>query len=704
MNKSALLTNLDENHQGIIGGEESITIAVDDGKPSVKKLMEEEMFCEEGLKKQMDSAEPKQSNSEYGGNKRKNCKRTNRGVEKTGTEKTLGSSPESQSIIRNKGTNGVGCCFFLTEIKRRLKQAIGKEQQEIAPDGASKRFANKYRARGDSDKKYRENNGRNSLGKDHFFNEKIARPPSAVRKEEKTDMLKECEIDLERETAAYPKNRMANIYVEVKKHLSDMLTSGTGVQNFSSGQVPKSLGRILSFPEYNFSPTGSPGREWGQGLVTAQMRFSSNNEFQKHESNGGHRGRMTLNSETDLCVSNDPAYSQAVTSANPNSSSPCELAQDNEVDKILCTIGDTDMLKECEIDLERETAAYPKNRMANIYVEAKISFPEYNFSPTGSPGREWGQGFVTAQMRFSNNNEFQKHESNGGHRGRMTLNSETDLCVSNDPAYSQAVTSANPNSSSPCELAQDNEVDKILCTIGDTSGGDVDIVKSAEIGVQEDCNISDTLSEPINSSRTGDDQNGDVSEACDGKTFSRCSKHDLNEENQLPLSALTSPSTSPITKNDNNLEGVVEVSERPSPVSVLEPLFTEEVEFFPNQFCYDKKLLFDCVDEVLKDVYGKNFGCPLGLSFAKPTVRPAPDMKNPIHEIWEGVYRYLLPLPLPCTKELIVEKDMAKTGTWMDLRYDSETIITEIGEAIFKDLMEEIIEDIKNSHQHMVIR
>ncbi|XP_043812658.1 uncharacterized protein LOC110614500 [Manihot esculenta] len=449
MNKSALLTNLDENHQGIIGGEERITVAVDDGKPSVKKLMEEEMFCEEGLKKQIDSAEPKQSNSEYGGNKRKNCKRTNRGVEKTGTEKTLGSSPESQSIIRNKGTNGVGCCFFLTEIKRRLKQAIGKEQQEIAPDGASKRFANKYRARGDSDKKYRENNGRNSLGKDHFFNEKIARPPSAVRKEEKTDMLKECEIDLERETAACPKNRMANIYVEAKKHLSDMLTSGTGVQNFSSGQVPKSLGRILSFPEYNFSPTGSPGREWGQGLVTAQMRFS-------------------------------------------------------------------------------------------------------------------------------NNNEFQKHESNGGHRGRMTLNSETDLCVSNDPAYSQAVTSANPNSSSPCELAQDNEVDKILCTIGDTSGGDVDIVKSAEIGVQEDCNISDTLSEPINSSRTGDDQNGDVSEACDGKTFSRCSKHDLNEENQLPPSALTSPSTSPITKNDNNLEGVVEVSERPSPVSVLEPLFTEE--------------------------------------------------------------------------------------------------------------------------------
>jgi hypothetical protein len=34
---------------------------------------------------------------------------------------------------------------------------------------------------------------------------------------------------------------------------------------------------------------------------------------------------------------------------------------------------------------------------------------------------------------------------------------------------------------------------------------------------------------------------------------------------------------------------------------------------------------------------------------------------------------------------------MAKTGTWMDLRCDIETILVEIGEAIFEDLMEEAI-------------
>jgi hypothetical protein len=46
---------------------------------------------------------------------------------------------------------------------------------------------------------------------------------------------------------------------------------------------------------------------------------------------------------------------------------------------------------------------------------------------------------------------------------------------------------------------------------------------------------------------------------------------------------------------------------------------------------------------------------------------------------------------MPHTLDQLVKKDMAKTGTWMDLRCDIETILVEIGEAIFEDLMEEAI-------------
>lgn len=563
------------------------------------------------------------------------------------TEGSLRSSPESQFIIRNKGPNErVGSYFFLTEIKRRLKQAMGKEQQEISPDGISKRFPHERRARGDSDKRYKENVGRNSPSKDHFFIEKIARPPIGVKKGEKTDKLKECEINMEHEIANYPNQRLSNIYVEAKKHLSEMLTSGTGDVDFSSRQVPKTLGRILSLPEYNFSPIGSPGRDWGQNFTAAQMRFSANDKFQKQENNVSDLGRMALNAETELCVFDDSTDNKAEPSSNQNSSAFDELVNNNEVEKTLCSTGD---------------------------------------------------GMT-----------FEVH---------------------------------------------------------------VDFAKAAEIVVQEESNVLDILSEPSASSVTREDKNADTSEVCDAKRYSECLQHDLHEENQPPSSPLTSPSTSSITKKDDNLEGAIEVLERPSPVSVLEPLFTEEdvspastrcqpaelpvqpqriqfeehdpsvadlvthlkglqdkeslfeyvkevlqasgenwdefyimsnssdplldpsifdeVGLFPNQLCYDEKLIFDCINEVLMEIYGRYFGCPLGLSFAKPNIRPAPDMTNTIHEVWEGVYWYLLPLPLPRTLEQIVKKDMAKAGTWMDLRSDSETMIVEIGEAIFKDLMEE---------------
>jgi len=124
---------------------------------------------------------------------------------------------------------------------------------------------------------------------------------------------------------------------------------------------------------------------------------------------------------------------------------------------------------------------------------------------------------------------------------------------------------------------------------------------------------------------------------------------------------------------------------------LLDPSIFFEVEFFSSQLCCDKKLLFDSANEALVEVYERYFGCFPGLSFVKSTIRPAPDMKNGIYEVWEGVSWHLLPLPLPHTLDQLVKKDMAKTGTWMDLRCDIETILVEIGEAIFEDLMEEAI-------------
>ena len=121
---------------------------------------------------------------------------------------------------------------------------------------------------------------------------------------------------------------------------------------------------------------------------------------------------------------------------------------------------------------------------------------------------------------------------------------------------------------------------------------------------------------------------------------------------------------------------------------LLDPLVLDEVEYSPNQLCHDQKLLFDCINEVLMEVCGYYFGSP-GMSFVKPNIRPVPNMKNSIQEVWQGVYWHLLPMLLPRALDQIVRKDMAKTGTWMDLRIDTDCIGVEMGEAILEGLVED---------------
>jgi hypothetical protein len=57
---------------------------------------------------------------------------------------------------------------------------------------------------------------------------------------------------------------------------------------------------------------------------------------------------------------------------------------------------------------------------------------------------------------------------------------------------------------------------------------------------------------------------------------------DSYEECPGQSSSLASPSSSPTTKHVEDLESAISLPERPSPVSVLEPLFTED-EISPSK-------------------------------------------------------------------------------------------------------------------------
>jgi hypothetical protein len=116
-----------------------------------------------------------------------------------------------------------------------------------------------------------------SPNKDHFFTEQIARPMFYVVKGNKTATMEDSKFNVECESGS-TKEKVSNIYVEAKKHLSEMLDNGDDNTSISGSQIPKTLGRILSLPEYNFSPLGSPGGNLEHHLVTAHSRLSSSDK------------------------------------------------------------------------------------------------------------------------------------------------------------------------------------------------------------------------------------------------------------------------------------------------------------------------------------------------------------------------------------------------------------------------------------------
>ncbi|XP_039015572.1 uncharacterized protein LOC120145946 [Hibiscus syriacus] len=150
------------------------------------------------------------------------------------TGSSTSSSSESRYIIGHWEPNEkVGSHFFLAEIKRKLKHAMGRDQHRIPRDGISERFT--------------------ELGTEY----------------ETTDLSR----------------RRVSIYIEGKNHLSELLANGDENVDLSGTQVPKTLDGIHSLPEYYSSPVGSPGQYLESSFMTAQTIFAGSKKSQKESEN-----------------------------------------------------------------------------------------------------------------------------------------------------------------------------------------------------------------------------------------------------------------------------------------------------------------------------------------------------------------------------------------------------------------------------------
>ncbi|PUZ48408.1 hypothetical protein GQ55_7G242900 [Panicum hallii var. hallii] len=113
-----------------------------------------------------------------------------------------------------------------------------------------------------------------------------------------------------------------------------------------------------------------------------------------------------------------------------------------------------------------------------------------------------------------------------------------------------------------------------------------------------------------------------------------------------------------------------------------------------NSYCLtdDAVLLFDCVEEVLLKIRYKFFGNAPWVAFLKHNVRPAPVGRHLVQEVAKGIDS-LVGNEFPNTLEQVMMKDL-DSGSWLDLRHDSESVVVELWDDLLDDLLEEMIFDL----------
>ncbi|CAN6861029.1 unnamed protein product [Brassica oleracea] len=519
------------------------------------------------------------------------------------------TAPDSH-LMRNKLQNERNSShFFLSEIKRKLKQAIRKEQPGL------------QRERGFP---------KNVPTKDHFFLERMAKPSTSQKNNEEDR-----------------KQRVSNIYTEAKKHLSEMLNNGDLDSNITSRQVQRTLGTILSLPEY-LSPLSSPGRRWEKSSTS--HRKSASADFVN---------AVNIKKETPVSQPEDAIIKSADTQA-------CDLSKepDNAVESLQPTASEP---AEKSLDIEDVTANEDKVSAAGSADDVMITNE---------------LGIVTEEASSTLISDLSKAEAQDE---QANLNLFCFLLQTsheeNEPPLASSV--ASPSH----------------CLAKSESSAITDVPEwSSPISVLEPLFIEDDVSPSKMRSQSDEPQ---VQPWCihfdDKEDSAAKSREDavksITSDKELVFKYVKAV-VDAVESDFEELYLKAQFSDQ-----LLEPALISNIPFCPNQLCHDHELLFDCINEVIMELCC----CPPWASFVTPRTRVFSTVKSIVHEVQEAVYWHLLPLPLPHALDQIVRKDMAKAGNWLDIRCEIDCIGFETSELILEELLEEVALNCLNNTEHSLV-
>lgn len=542
--------------------------------------------------------------------------------------------------------------FSFTEIKRKLKHAMGKDRHGISPEGTIRRFPSEQLKRSNSDRGiFGENLGWSSPNRDHFYTEKFAKSPLGMKSGDKIVKSKGVEAVTLTEASDIPRPGISNIYIEAKKHLVEMLDNEDETIEVSSVHLSKSLGRILSFPEYNSSPGCSPRKNSKDGMLPSQMREpltdpiqEENNDRLQHVREDHVTGPSPSSQDIEIESSCSDEYpNESTKSASTNLENPCENG--NTLDENVASTDHTSPKGDLTEEASR-TRCQEEGEILSVPIDREIKV-DGDAVDDGSSSH----GF---ELSF----DCSKEHPSG--KDQNTLSS---------PLASPADSSSLSKVEDP-DSAVDRKERPSPVSVLEPLFSEDDVSPASTICRPVDPEIQPRkihFEEPVSSINEQD---------CPIVCFE-------NEESAFEYVEAVLLGSG-LSWDEFLLRWL-------SSDQILDPSLFDEVELFSSRSSHDQKLLFDCANEVLKAVCERYFGCNPRVSLDKHNIRPVPKGMDLINEIWEGVEWYILQYSAPHSLDQLVKKDMERSGTWMNLRLDLGHIGVEMGEIILEELVDDTI-------------
>ncbi|KAM0981601.1 hypothetical protein ACFX2A_014917 [Malus domestica] len=566
------------------------------------------------------------------------------------------STIQSYYSLRSNGEIERPANFSLSRIKRKLRRAIGlssKEQDSKTINGTLQ-ISPCQGSEDDSKGKAVEIIRRNSPGSNNAADSGVVSKSSLdIENRVNISKVNECESNIGCEAAStsgcglqnsnislvsQPKRKESETFAEAMEHLSELLTNGKRDKNNFERQAQKTLEKVASFPEYDFLPTRSPVRDWENTFVDEPMRFSPYSNYQLVYEN---KSRLQILKEKKTCYS-----------------SP----------------------------LRQDVEAMPENKKLD---QLQVIDIQRNIDTKRLGDNSRLKGCVQI---VKNNSTAHRGETNSVEVSSMHPGEPSSLEVLSKPDSTEKTNTAE-TSDATCQGETDPFEDQPL-----TSSPDVFSATPIIQRVEGSDNIEDKREQPSPVSVLEHYYFDATSPA---STISEpAEEHQSHPLTRSPLYIETS-SLSEHHVIWEYVRAVLQASSlnwdelslmRHSSDQLLDPFLFDAVKLQANQFSDDCMLLFDCINEVLVEVYHTQLPYSPLVSFIKPIAsRQLSIEKTVINEVMKSVDWYLLPHSSPRKLQKIVEKDITSSGTWLDLRNDSEEVVFEMVEDVLEELIMETI-------------